>query len=122
MPQDDIDRILTAIDTLRTDIGDIKVEFAEQFTRLEERQRQQEFALQEHRTSIAALEATKAANSALERMAADYATLKGQVKVIEDEALVERGRRRAWAVILAIGGGVAGAVFKTILSYLPKLL
>lgn len=121
MPQSDIDRILDAINELRADLTGIKVELAEQITRLEERQRQQELALAEHRAAIAALEATRATSVALERVIAEQTVLKSQVKTIEDNALVEKGSRRTWGVILAAGGGAATLLLKTLLSYLPTL-
>lgn len=47
--------------------------------------------------------------------------LENRIRLLEDEYQQEKGRRTVRAVVFAIGGGIAGAIAKTLLSYLPKL-
>lgn len=101
MPQTDIDRILKAIDKFGEQIND----FGTNIALIDERQRNHGATIREHAAAIDALEKTRA-------LTAELDTARSRIKVLEDNALVEQGKRKAWGVVAVAISTILGLVIK----------
>lgn len=105
MPESDVTRILNAFDEFRKEFGAFQNKLTKDITSVEERQHQHARDIDDHKKAIIALEATRA-------LTAELDATRSRIKVLEDNALVEQGKRKAWGVVAVAISTILGLVIK----------